>query len=115
VYDERALDLLVFVTAVCTMSNRIVQGCGLTTPRPAGFHEAVVRLHRQGYAGTVQDIGAQAEHASPLRDREAEGLGRHPVHAQPPRGGDNTEGTAETFRPDLPGDRQGVGGGSLLR
>src|SRR5215831_16697693 len=31
-HDERALDFLVFVTAVCTMSNRIVQGLGLTTP-----------------------------------------------------------------------------------
>ena len=46
-HDERALYFLVFVTAVFTMSNRIVQGLGLTTPSPAGLHEAVERLHRQ--------------------------------------------------------------------
>jgi hypothetical protein len=44
------------------MSNRIVQGLGLTTPSPAGLHEAVERLHRQGYAGTEQYIRAQGEH-----------------------------------------------------
>jgi len=70
-YDERALYFLVFVTAVFTMSNRIVQGLGLTTPSPAGLQEAVERLHRQGYAGTEQYIRAQAEHARALRDREA--------------------------------------------
>ena len=70
-HDERALYFLVFVTAVFTMSNRIVQGLGLTTPSPAGLHEAVERLHRQGYAGTVQYIRAQAEHASAPRDRGA--------------------------------------------
>jgi uncharacterized peroxidase-related enzyme len=63
-HDERALYFLVFVTAVFTMSNRIVQGLGLTTPSPAGLHEAVERLHRQGYAGTVQYIRAQAEHVN---------------------------------------------------
>ena len=46
------------------MSNRIVQGLGLTTPSPAGLHEAVERLHGQGYAGTVQYIRAQAEHVN---------------------------------------------------
>jgi hypothetical protein len=51
------------------MSNRIVQGLGLTTPSPAGLHEAVERLHRQGYAGTVQYIMAHAEHASAPRNR----------------------------------------------
>jgi uncharacterized peroxidase-related enzyme len=70
-YDERALYFLVFVTAVFTMSNRIVQGLGLTTPSPAGLHEAVERLHRQGYAGTEQYIRAQAAHASAPRDRRA--------------------------------------------
>jgi uncharacterized peroxidase-related enzyme len=70
-YDERALYFLVFVTAVFTMSNRIVQGLGLTTPSPAGLHEAVERLPRQGYAGTEQYIRAQAAHASAPRDRRA--------------------------------------------
>jgi hypothetical protein len=70
-HDERALYFIVFVTAVFTMSNRIVQGLGLTTPSPAGLHEAVERLHRQGYAGTVQYIRAQAEHVNARRDREA--------------------------------------------
>jgi hypothetical protein len=69
--DEPALSFLVFVTAVCTMSNRIVQGFGLMTPSPARLHEAVERLHRQGYAGTVQYIRAQAAHASARRDRGA--------------------------------------------
>ena len=69
--NERALYLLVFVTAVFTMSNRIVQGLGLTTPSPAGLHEAVERLHRQGYAGTEQYIRAQAEHANAPCDRRA--------------------------------------------
>ena len=46
--NERASDFRVFVTAVCTMSNRMVQGCGLTTPRPAGLHAAVESLHCQG-------------------------------------------------------------------
>jgi uncharacterized peroxidase-related enzyme len=68
-YDERALYFLVFVTAVFTMSNRIVQGLGLTTPNPAGLQEAVERLHRQGYAGTEQYIRAQAAHASAPCDR----------------------------------------------
>ena len=70
-HDERALYFLVFVTAVFTMSNRIVQGLGLTTPSPTGLQEAVERLHRQGYASTELYIGAQAEHARALRDREA--------------------------------------------
>jgi len=70
-YDERALYFLVFVTAVFTMSNRIVHGLGLATPSPAGLHEAVERLHRQGYAGTVQYILAHAQHASTPRDRGA--------------------------------------------
>jgi len=35
-HDERALYFLVFVTAVFTMSNRIVQGLGLTTPSLQG-------------------------------------------------------------------------------
>jgi hypothetical protein len=47
-YDERALDFFVFVTAVCTRSNRMMQGCGRTTPRPAGRREALERLYRQG-------------------------------------------------------------------
>ena len=67
-HDERALYFLVFVTAVFTMSNRIVQGLGLMTPSPAGLHEAVERLHRQGYAGTVQYILAHAQHTSVPRD-----------------------------------------------
>ena len=67
----RAVDFLVVVTAVCTMSNRLVQGLGLTTPSPAGLHAAVERLHRQGYAGTEQYIRAQATHASAPRDRRA--------------------------------------------
>jgi hypothetical protein len=62
---------LVFVTAVCTMSIRIVHGLGLVTPSLAGLHEAVERLHRQGYAGTVQYILAQAQHASAPPDRGA--------------------------------------------
>jgi hypothetical protein len=70
-HDKRALYFLVFVTAVFTMSNRIVQGLGLTTPSPAGLHEAVERLHHQGYAGTVQYIRVQAEHANARGDREA--------------------------------------------
>jgi hypothetical protein len=53
------------------MSNRIVQGLGLTTPGPTGLHEAVERLHRQGYAGTEQYIKAQVEHISASRDRRA--------------------------------------------
>jgi len=65
------LDFLVVVTAVCTMSNRLVQGLGLTTPRPGELHEAVERLHRQGYAGTEQDIRAQAAHANAPCDRRA--------------------------------------------
>jgi uncharacterized peroxidase-related enzyme len=68
-YDERAVYFLVFVTAVFTMSNRIVQGLGLTTPSPAGLRAAVERLHRQGYAGTEQYIRAQAAHANAPRDR----------------------------------------------
>jgi hypothetical protein len=71
VQNERALYLLAVVTAVFTMSNRMVQGLGLTTPSPAGLHEAVERLHRQGYTGTEQYIRAQAEHASAPRDRRA--------------------------------------------
>jgi hypothetical protein len=71
VQHERALDFLVVVTAVFTMSNRIVQGLGLTTLSPAGLQEAVERLHRQGYAGTEQYIRTQAAHASALRDRRA--------------------------------------------
>src|SRR5262249_52275013 len=70
-HDERAMYFLVFVTAVFTMSNRIVQGLGLTTPSPAGLHEAVERLHRQGYAGTEQYIRAQAAHANAPCDRRA--------------------------------------------
>jgi hypothetical protein len=68
-HDELALYFLVFVTAVFTMSNRIVHRLGLVTPSPVGLHEAVERLHRQGYAGTVQYILAQAQHASAPRDR----------------------------------------------
>ena len=71
VQHERALDFLVVVTAVFTMSNRIVQGLGLTTPSSAGLQEAVERLHRKGYAGTEQYIRAQAAHASVPRDRRA--------------------------------------------
>jgi uncharacterized peroxidase-related enzyme len=70
-HDERAVYFLVFVTAVFTMSNRIVQGLGLTTPSPVGLHEAVERLRRQGYAGTEQYIRAQAEHANAPCDRRA--------------------------------------------
>jgi uncharacterized peroxidase-related enzyme len=70
-HDERALYFLVFVTAVFTMSNRIVQGLGLTTPSPAGLREAVERLHRQGYAGTEQYIRAQAAYANAPCDRRA--------------------------------------------
>jgi uncharacterized peroxidase-related enzyme len=70
-HDEQALYFLVFVTAVCTISNCIVQGLGLTTPSPAGLHEAVERLHRHGYAGTEQYFRAQAAHASAPRDRMA--------------------------------------------
>jgi len=65
------LDFLVVVTAVCTMSNRLVQGLGLTTPSPAGLHGFVECLHRQGYAGTEQDIRAQAAHANASCDRRA--------------------------------------------
>jgi uncharacterized peroxidase-related enzyme len=70
-HDEQALYFLVFVTTVFTMSNRIVQGLGLTTPSPVGLHEAVERLRRQGYAGTEQYIRAQAEHANAPCDRRA--------------------------------------------
>ena len=70
--NEHALYFLVVVTAVCTMSNRIVQGpSGLTTPRPVELHEAVERLHRKGYAGTEQYIRAQATHANAPCDRRA--------------------------------------------
>ena len=71
-HDERALYFVVFVTAVFTMSNRIVHGLGLATPSPAGLHEAVERLHRQGYAGTVEYILAYAAHAGTPRGRGAE-------------------------------------------
>jgi hypothetical protein len=71
VQNEHALYFLVVVTAVFTMSNRIVQGLGLTTPSPVELHEAVERLHRQGYAGTEQDIRAQAAHANAPCDRRA--------------------------------------------
>jgi len=71
VQHARALSFLVVVTAVCTMANRIVQGLGLTTPSPAGLHEAVERLYRQGYASTEQDIRAQAVHVSAPCDRRA--------------------------------------------
>jgi uncharacterized peroxidase-related enzyme len=74
-HDERALYFLVFVTAVFTMSNRIVHGLGLATPSPTGLREAVERLHRQGYAGTVQYIMTQAEHAGVPRGKGAETLG----------------------------------------
>jgi hypothetical protein len=50
------LYFVVFVTALATMWNRIVQGLGLATPGPSGMREAVERLHRQGYAGTLQYI-----------------------------------------------------------
>ena len=55
-HDERALYFVVFVTALFTMSNRIVQGLGLATPGPQGMQEAVERLHSRGYAGTLQYI-----------------------------------------------------------
>jgi uncharacterized peroxidase-related enzyme len=55
-HDERGLYFVVFVTALCTMWNRIVQGLGLATPGPQGMQQAVERLHRQGYAGTLQYI-----------------------------------------------------------
>jgi len=70
-HDEQAVYFLVFVTAVFTMSNRIVQGLGLTTPSPVGLYEAVERLHRQGYAGTEQYIRAQAAHTNAPCDRRA--------------------------------------------
>jgi len=70
-HGERALYFLVFVTAVFTMSNCIVQGFGLRTPSPAGLQEAVERLHRQGYAGTEQYIRAQAAHTNAPCDRRA--------------------------------------------
>src|SRR5215467_2973056 len=70
VQHARAVDFLVVVTAVCTMSNRM-QGLGLTTPSPGELHEAVERLHRQGYASTEQDIRAQAVHVSAPCDRRA--------------------------------------------
>jgi uncharacterized peroxidase-related enzyme len=54
--DERALYFVVFITALSTMWNRIVQGLGLATPGASGMREAVERLHRQGYAGTLQYI-----------------------------------------------------------
>ena len=47
-HDERALYFVVFVTALFTMSNHIVQGLGLATPGPAEMQEAVERLHSQG-------------------------------------------------------------------
>jgi uncharacterized peroxidase-related enzyme len=59
-HDERALYFLVFVTAVFTMSNRIVQGLGLTTPSPTGLHEAVGASIARGMAPTIHP--AQAEH-----------------------------------------------------
>jgi hypothetical protein len=65
------LYFLVVVTAVFTMSNRMVQGLGWTTPSPAGLHEAVERLYRPGYASTEQYIRAQAEHANAPCDRRA--------------------------------------------
>ncbi len=71
-HDERALYFVVFVTAVFTMANRLVHGLGLATPGPAGLREAVERLHRQGYAGTVQYILAQAEDAGAPRGKGAE-------------------------------------------
>jgi uncharacterized peroxidase-related enzyme len=74
-HDERALYFLVFVTAVFTMSNRIVHGLGLATPSPTGLREAVERLHRQGYAGTVQYIMTRAEHAGVPHGKGAETLG----------------------------------------
>jgi uncharacterized peroxidase-related enzyme len=55
-HDERALYFVVFVTALCTMWNRIVHGLGLATPGLPGMREAVERLYRQGYAGTLQYI-----------------------------------------------------------
>jgi len=55
-HDERALYFVVFVTALFTMSNRIVHGLGLATPGPQGMQEAVARLHSQGYAGTLRYI-----------------------------------------------------------
>jgi hypothetical protein len=63
------------VTAVFTMSNRIVHGLGLATPSPTGLREAVERLHRQGYAGTVQYIMTRAEHAGVPHGKGAETLG----------------------------------------
>ncbi len=55
-HDERALYFVVFVTALFTMSNRIVHGLGLATPGPQGMGETVERLHSQGYASTLQYI-----------------------------------------------------------
>jgi uncharacterized peroxidase-related enzyme len=74
-HDERALYFVVFVTAVFTMSNRLVHGLGLVTPGPAGLREAVERLHRQGYAGTVQYILAQAEYPGSPRGKGVETRG----------------------------------------
>src|SRR6266540_3690076 len=51
-----------------------LNGCDYCQCEPAGLHEAVERLHRQGYAGTVQYILAQAEHAGAPRGRGAETL-----------------------------------------
>jgi hypothetical protein len=63
------LYFLVVVTAMFTMSNRIVQGLGADHAQPCRAPEAVERLHRQGYAGTEQYIRAQAEHANGPCDR----------------------------------------------
>lgn len=71
-HDERALYFVVFVTALFTMSNRIVHGLGLATPGPAGMHEAVERLRHQGYAGTVQYIMAHVGQQTTLRDNGAQ-------------------------------------------
>lgn len=69
-HDERALYFVVFVTAVFTMSNRIVQGLGLAAPGPQGMQEAVERLQHQGYAGTLQYILGGEGKATDTRPHE---------------------------------------------
>ena len=71
-HDERALYFLVFVTAVFTMSNRIVQGLGLTTPSPAGLQRSRGASPSPGVCRHRADTsGRRPAHTSAPRDRRA--------------------------------------------
>ena len=97
-HDERALYFLVFVTAVFTMSNRIVQGPGLTTPSPTGAPGSCGASPSPGVCQhRALHQGAGRAHAPCVTGRPR---GWEVRWARtPPRGVRHTKGSVETFRP----------------